>query len=81
MFTKQDLEWLLELLGSYIFHGSAEDVKPHFERYESVREKLDLLMADHPEDEEAGKKPAAKKPAAKKPVDKKPAAKKPADKK
>ena len=66
MFTKQDIEFMQEDLRAKQYSGTWEEVSKISDRIGGILDKLEMLAADHPVDEEA-KVVAAKEPAAKKP--------------
>ena len=65
MFTLQELLWMKDGINSSQFVGTFDAMLIEAQRAKGVLEKLDALLADHPEDEQAEaeekKKPAKKK--------------------
>ena len=56
MFTLQDINWVMERLGSFTEPGTLEEAADNYTRYLSVKEKFQMLMDDHPVDEEKEEK-------------------------
>ena len=65
MFTLQDLQWMKEKISNMQVVGTYGELMEIHHRVNSVMEKIDQLLDDHPEDEEAENKPATKKKQAK----------------